>query len=119
MDELGYSTPASHVSPSGDDGIFAAPICWTSRARGCSGLTCSQQPGPIFQLVAMVCDNCLITHMLEDCVISGFTTNDSTNLVDIVSILGEESSDYEPIHFTNYDENAGFHIVRESTALGL
>ena len=81
------------------------------------------------QLVAIVCGNCLIGHTPEDCIVTSFTTSDSTNLVDVVSIsddescIGEpiyftndeESNIGEPIYFTNNDENVGLPTMREVT----
>lgn len=116
--ESGYVTPSSQTSDLKDDGILMEPTSRTSGAWGCTGLIRLQQPIPTSQLVAMVFGNYLITHMPEDCIVSGFTTSDSTNIVDIVSISDNESSDYGPVYLTSDDENAGFPIIRETTGSG-
>lgn len=102
--------PRRPTKPEGGSRCLA-PFCRTTGAPGHSGFTHLEQPASTPQLVTMVCGNCLITHTPEDCIVTGLTTSDNTNQVNVVSLLDGKSNNEEPIHLTNDDENAGLPVI--------
>lgn len=66
----------------------------------------------------MVCGNCFITPTPKDCIIDGSTSDDNTNMVNVISLSHSESSDYGVISVTDDDDYGGLPTILEAPGSG-
>ena len=108
------TTPSSPPASSSEEGGITTAWVVPARASGArrySNLARFHQPTPTSHFVAMICDNCFITHTPENCVIDGSDSDEDTNIVNIVSLSDGEGSEEGIISVIDDDEYAGPHTI--------